>query len=352
MKSIFSQKSSAPGVDLGNRWAKLVQLQPKRKKTELASLGRFLWKQEENQNRAMAASKMNDIWNNLGISEKKVVSALAGHGVIIKHFSLSAQNQDMDSAIKQHARDYNFPFDLNEVYLDYQFLDTDSDGQSIKTVLVASKMSVVDDIREFFQTASLSLNIVDIEGFALCNCFEFNYPERASEPAYILDIGSTSSIFAVYAQGYPQFIRDMSIGGEQITRIIAQGLDVDLTSAERIKLSGTDQTDTQNWSKVTREIRDTFASWTDDVQRLITLYQNAQEHGTKEEVSKLYLAGGGSLLPGIKEAFAKELNLEVEHINPLRNISYSERYFDPAYLDSSGPQFAVATGLALRGVEG
>ena len=345
MKIPSSKKGGGTGLDLGQRWAKLVKLQPRRKQTLLSRLGRIAWHKEEKEDGGKMAAKLSGVWNGLGLKDKKVISALAGHGVIIKHIDIPGQNQDMDGYVRQQAQEY-IPFDLNEVYLDYQFLDTDKGGQAVKTILVASKKTMIEELRNLFNSASLSLSIVDVEGFALSNCFEFNYPERMSESSYILDIGSTSSIFCVYSRGYPLFIRDLHLGGEHITDKIRRNFNIHHTEAEQLKLEGLDQSDKPGKERVQRDIRNTFISWTEDIQRLITLHRNSEEKGA----DKIYLAGGGSLYPGLKETIAEELNLETEHLNPWRNISYDERAFDAGYLRSCAPQYAVATGLALRGL--
>ncbi|MCF8030442.1 MAG: type IV pilus assembly protein PilM [Desulfohalobiaceae bacterium] len=348
MQIFSSKKGSDAGLDLGQHWAKLVQLQPKRKQTVLSRIGRLVWDKEEKEDDAKMAAKLSQMWDSLAIKEKRVISALAGHGVIIKYIDLPGQTQDTEGYVRQQAQEY-IPFDLSEVYLDHQFLDTDTSGQSMKTVLVASKKTMIDELRNLFRSASLSLGIVDVEGFALSNCFEFNYPEQVSELSYILDIGSTSSIFCVYSRGYPLFIRDLSIGGDQITEKIRRHFNVQHSEAEQIKLQGLDQTDRSGKERVEKDIKNTLVSWTQDIQRLITLHKNS-EQGQEQGAGKLYLAGGGSLYPGLKETVAEELNMTVQHLNPLRNITYDERTFDAAYIRSCAPQYAVATGLAIRGL--
>jgi type IV pilus assembly protein PilM len=67
-------------------------------------------------------------------------------------------------------------------------------------------------------------------------------------------------------------------------------------------------------------------------------------------VDKLYLSGGCSLFGGIDRFFEEKLGVEVEILNPFRNIKIS-RKFDRDYIESIAPQAAVAVGLALRRLE-
>jgi len=65
-----------------------------------------------------------------------------------------------------------------------------------------------------------------------------------------------------------------------------------------------------------------------------------------KSISKVILSGGGSLTKGLMDKISKNFSAEVVYGNP---FSKTEA---PAFLDSvlknSGPEFAVAVGLALR----
>jgi type IV pilus assembly protein PilM len=68
-----------------------------------------------------------------------------------------------------------------------------------------------------------------------------------------------------------------------------------------------------------------------------------------QEVEKIVLSGGISLLPGLRERFQEKLNKDAEIANPFSHI------FFPPILDETlrkmGPSYAVALGVALRGLE-
>ena len=63
-------------------------------------------------------------------------------------------------------------------------------------------------------------------------------------------------------------------------------------------------------------------------------------------ISKVILSGGGSLLKGLKEVTENNFRAEVEIGHPFSKVGA------PAFLDkvlmATGPEFAVALGLALR----
>ncbi len=71
------------------------------------------------------------------------------------------------------------------------------------------------------------------------------------------------------------------------------------------------------------------------------------ESRTVTSVGKMYLSGGGSSFPGMRETLAAILGIEVENWDPLRTITLGEG-LDPVKVKAVSSQLAVAVGLALR----
>ena len=72
----------------------------------------------------------------------------------------------------------------------------------------------------------------------------------------------------------------------------------------------------------------------------------AYERKYQKTVSKVILSGGGSQLKGFFEAARMNFTCEVELGNPFNKVE------SPAFLENvlktTGPEFAIAVGLALR----
>ena len=350
MKLFRGNRKTACGLDLGHRWAKLVRLKPARKKAALDRMARMPWRRDDWDQKDQAASKIKSLWKNTELQNKTVITSLAGHAVIIKRMDLPAsETKNLEETIYKQAKQY-IPFDVNDVYLDFQILGPGREAESKNVVLVASKQKMVQDLQDIFQKSDLGIQVVDVDGFALSNCFEFNYPEMVPESSYILDIGGGHSIFCVYSQNKPLFIRDIGFGGDQLTERISETLQMNTAEAEKTKLSRLKSLESQTKKKVQSELENILISWADEIQRLINLYQNSQQDDAPA-AKRLYLAGGGSLTAGLADILSEELDLEVSYLNPWRNVSCDEYAFDTSYLQSAGPQFAVAVGLALRTVQ-
>jgi type IV pilus assembly protein PilM len=69
----------------------------------------------------------------------------------------------------------------------------------------------------------------------------------------------------------------------------------------------------------------------------------------EEKVSRMYLSGGGSLIPNLLDYLKRRLGVPIELLNPFKNIVYDPTIFGPEGADVVGPILVQACGLALRG---
>jgi type IV pilus assembly protein PilM len=344
--NLFAKKQPSCGLDLGGKWAKFVCLGSSRQGAKLQKMGRLVWRPNDWDKHADAAQRIRNLFSSMEVKNKVIVTSMAGHAVIIKRVALTKNKaKSVDENIHKEAKQY-IPFDINDVYLDYQQTGPGKEEGTENVILVASKKKMVQELQEVLHKADLGVSIVDVDAFALSNCFEFNYPEFTGEPCYLLDIGSQQSIFCVYWQNQPIFIREVGFGGQQVTDRLANTLNINKSDAEKLKLNGPASLEEELRVEASREMDEVFKSWAGELERLIDFYRNSVEEAKTAE--RLFLAGGGSLLNGLRSAFAKQLDFEVQYLDPWKKIDKDFQSFDKNYLQSVGPQFAVAVGLALR----
>ncbi|MFA6809718.1 MAG: pilus assembly protein PilM, partial [Desulfoplanes sp.] len=173
----LQKKSTACGLDLGSSWLKTVCFCKDKQGVMLERIGRLaLPFQSKGDARAMgqAAKRLHTA---LAIKDKVVTSSLRGHEVIVKHMQLPVV-KDMRGAVEREAKE-QIPFDLGDLYLDFQIVNSeDKKARKADVMVVATKKKVVADLEQTLQQAGLSLAVVDVDAFALSNCFGFNYPEH------------------------------------------------------------------------------------------------------------------------------------------------------------------------------
>jgi type IV pilus assembly protein PilM len=340
----LQKKSTACGLDLGSSWLKTVCFCKDKQGVMLERIGRLaLPFQSKGDARAMgqAAKRLHTA---LAIKDKVVTSSLRGHEVIVKHMQLPVV-KDMRGAVEREAKE-QIPFDLGDLYLDFQIVNSeDKKARKADVMVVATKKKVVADLEQTLQQAGLSLAVVDVDAFALSNCFGFNYPEH-TDPAYLLDIGASQSILGVYDQGRPFFFREIGFGGHQITQIISRQLDVSLSEAEALKIKGSEGLQKEKCIELQSIISESCTNWCREIKRVDHFYQTSTN--VTSLPSHLYLSGGGSLLPGVSAFLARELKLEVTYLDPWRKANVDSNNFDPLFVKAIGPQFVIASGLALR----
>ncbi len=313
----------------------------------LESFGRVPWS-SMNLDGPGQGQKIKVLWEHLGLRDKNVSSCMTGSSVIVKRIFFNAgPPKKLEQKIRDQASKH-IPHDLDDVYLDYQILEQSGKPGTVEVMLVAGKKKVVQELIKVMEHSGLSLKIADVDAFALSNCFEFNYPELAQEPSYLLDIGGNKSIFTIFWNRQPGFFREMSFGGRQLTDIIARSLDIGEMEAEKIKILGPSSQEKLDIPEITKQMYTSIKSWAAEVKRLMEFCRNSLPE--VEQPRNIFLSGGGSLFNGIDAVFQEHLGIETRHLDPWKSLQTSINDFDYKYLDSVKPQFAVATGLALRGI--
>ena len=347
--ALWPKKRGACALDLGSSWIKAVRLMPGKADPQLERLGRVPWPDHEKEGVSANAQRLQQLWQTLELKDKVVTSSMAGHAVIVKRVRFAKEKiRYLASEVHKEAKQY-IPFDINDVYLDFQDLGPDEeDPESHQVLLVASKKKMVHEVQSVFSAAGLGISVLDVDGFALANCFTFNYPEWSEKPTYLLDIGAQQSVFCVCVEGRPLFLREIALGGNQMTERLSRVLEISKFEAEKLKINGPEEGNTTQLDLVQKTLHKVFVEWTQEIRRMLTFYQSSESGGLM--ASRMLLAGGGSLISGVSEHFAEYMDMDVGYLDPFRRIKISAQAFDGEYLKNTGPQFAVGTGLALRQV--
>jgi type IV pilus assembly protein PilM len=279
------------------------------------------------------------------IKSKNVAAAVSGHSVIVKKVSLPIMTRDeLDEQIRWEAEQY-IPFDVNEVNLDFQILDSVNDDSHMEVLLVAAKKDLIDDYVQVIVEAGLNPVAIDVAAFAVENAFELNYDAANRGTVALVNIGAQVVNINILSNGVPCFTRDITTAGNQYTEEIQKALSISFDEAERIKLGGR-ASDGQD--VVPREVEQAMQSITEtvigEISRSLDFFAATS---ADSRIEKVYLTGGASRVSGLATAFAERTGLAVDTLNPLARMLPSSKY-DQDYLDDMAPGLAVGVGLALR----
>ena len=335
------------GVDIGSHAVKICQLQKAGKGFKLVAVGSTaipagavedgVLQEPEAVGKAIAS-----LLKNLKIKSKRVGISISGYSVIVKKINLESMSDDaLAEYIKAEAEQY-IPFDIDEVYLDFQKLPTKREGSDrIDVMLVAAKREVVNDYLDMLNELKLKTVLVDVDGFALENIWE-STAEKAENVA-LIDIGASKMNINIISEGVSVLARDVVVGSEKLTDQLANALDVDYQQAEKIKL-GLVSAD-ENSTKVGEIFTKICTQWVLEIKKAIDLYL---ANNPDKLLTSLVVSGGGSKVNGLLDFIARETGLKVVHFNPFASMSLDEKKIDRQYLNSIGPEMAIAAGLAIR----
>ncbi len=344
----FTSKSDLViGVDIGSHAIKVCQLKQARKGHSIVALGSVVLPEGAVDDGTLYDAKIvgdsiSTLFKNLKIKNKKIGFSISGYSVIVKKVNLAVMD---DAALEEHimeeAEQY-IPFDIEDVYLDYQDLKNYSgDGDRTDVMLVAAKKEIVDDYLDMIRELNLDPVIVDVDGFALENTYEYNHQKTGN--VALVDIGASKMNINILSNGISVAARDIIVGSRQITEQIQNIFDIEFEDAEALKLGYMAAEDRQQ--EIGQIFTATCTQWVLEIKKAIDLYHS---NHPDQPLTKLFLSGGGAKVNGLTDFLAKETGLSVELFNPFANMTSKKRKIDPNYLDSIAPEMAIATGIALR----
>lgn len=343
----FSKSDLVVGVDIGSHAIKVCQFKQSGKGYSILALGSVVLPEGAVDDGTLnepeiVGEAISNLFKNLKIKNRKVGFSISGYSVIVKKVNLAVMEEtELEKHIMEEAEQY-IPFDIEDVYLDFQDLKTNSgDSDRTDVMLVAAKKEIVDDYLEMLQELKLKPVIVDVDGFALENTYEFNY--QSSENVALVDIGASKMNINILSNGISVVARDIIVGSRQLTEQIQNVFDLDFDEAEALKIGYIAADEKQ------QEIEEIFTStctqWVLEIKKAIDLYHS---NHPDQLLTKLILSGGGSKVNGLTDFLAKETELPVELFNPFTKISYNKKKIDRNYLENIAPEMAIATGIALR----
>jgi len=347
-----SAKKSMVGVDIGSSSVKAVELQGKNNDFQLVSLGyEGLQPDSIVDGQIMelnsVSNAIGNIFNEHKIKTTKVAAGVNGHSVIVKNIVLPQMTEDeLRESFAWHAEEH-IPFDISDVNLDYHV--TGSSADAIHVLMAACKRDKIANVKQAIQLAGKQPVVIDVDAFALQNCYELNYDPQPGQIVALLNIGASTTNINILNGARSVFTRDATFGGNQYTSLLQKELGLTFDQAERVKrgMPMPEGSEHREIDPILDTVSDILAL---EIQKTMDFYRATVEDG-ESAVQKILVSGGGSKLKGLVEFLAKRFEIPAEVFDPFRKIRVDSRGFDPEYMREIVPEMAIAVGLALRGVD-
>ncbi|MBI1984527.1 MAG: type IV pilus assembly protein PilM [Candidatus Wildermuthbacteria bacterium] len=271
------------------------------------------------------------------ITTKQAVFSLPDFSTFFTHFQLPPMSrEELPEAVKFEARKH-VPLPLSEVTFDWKVLEKGpQNGNPYKILLVAVPNEVINQYQEIASLAKLELKAMEAEVFG-CIRSLIGEDKRA---AALLDIGAQSTTVNIVYKKTLRVSHSMDIAGNNLTERISQSLSIDKKNAEEQKIAKGILS--KDFSTILTPLLDIL---------ILEIRKVAEEFLQAEgkNIERVLIAGGSAQLSGLREYFESSIGKPAEIANPFQNLFYPPILEQK--LKTAGPSYAVAVGMALRGLE-
>lgn len=343
---LFFGKKKIVGIDIGTSTIKLAELDVGRGSASLVSFGitptpAQSFASGDIMNVQNIGEAIATLVQQVKTKRQGAACGLGGSSVIVKRISIPKMDENLIAEqIRWEAEQY-VPYDINEVNLGYEILRNSPSSESIDLLLIAAVQAHVFKYAEALQIANLKCDVVDVNGFALANCFKKNYGEMSGQTVALLNVGSSATNMVILENSEITFSRDIAVGGLTYTHDLQKGLNVSLEEAEAIKLSLSSRQAAPQEAQAL--IDATHEAVIEEIKMSIDFFLNSAR---SQNINRCFVTGGGAKTFGFMDRLSK--TLPCEKLDPFFNIKYSNKVFSHDYLEQIRDFSAVVLGLALR----
>lgn len=368
---LFNQDEiSALGIDIGSSAIKIVQVKKKNGQAVLETYGELALGpyaglgvgQAVNLSPDKIAQALTDL-----MKEREVNVTTKKCGISIPFASSLMSVIEMpDVSLKQlavmvplEARKY-IPVPISEVMLDWSIIPKsevrDGDLQDsfpeerfapgqgtnakptlakVDVLIVAIHNETVARYQDIVTKSALEAGFFEIEIFSTMRAVL----DEALRPVMIMDVGAASTKLYVVERGVIRSSHTINRGSQDITLTLSKSLGLSMERAEVIKRQAGLVGDNKSLTEVILLTLDHIFA---EVNNVLLSFEKKYN----KTISKIVLVGGGSTLKGFADLAKSNFKTDVVLADPFNKVSA------PAFLENilkeTGPEFAVAIGLALR----
>lgn len=333
----LTKKKSNIALDIGSYALKVMEVSTAQKAPIIENIGVYELQGSSEEGLSNGLKSLLDTTN---ISAKEVNISIAGSAVVVRFIELPLmQDSELSQALPYEAEKY-LPFDIKDVILDHVVLDKNQKGRKIKVLLVGAKKDFVRGRVSLLKERGLAPNVIDVDSFAIFNVFVKSIPQREREKKTIvlLDIGDQlTNVVVVYGEN-PWMVRDINIGGANMTQALQEQFGVDAATARNLKHNPAGRAE-----EVFTVLKGILQRLADEIKLSFTYYENQYGRG----VDEVYISGGSINLKGAVSILEESVGLKFKQWDPLRPFEINPKISEQT-LNKFRSSLAVCSGLALR----
>ncbi|MDD5674771.1 MAG: type IV pilus assembly protein PilM [Chitinivibrionales bacterium] len=346
-------ESATVGLDIGNHSLKLVKIRNTKDGYFLEACGikelpAGTIEGSEIKNRNALIDAITTLVNQCDPRIVEVVVSMSGHGIISDKFVFKIDPAENAEELILWEAGQRSPFDVDDITLDYKILHRNVQTNEVEVLIIAAKNQIMQNYIDLLYDAGLKPVIVDVDAFAITNCYAFESEGKTDRGTLaLLNIGHNLTSITFIKDGVYHSMRSISTAGEYFSKTLQRNLSISAETAAGL-LKGKSGADTAyNPSLVKQNVE--FAA--EELSAGIDLafsYFKSSEHS--DVIDKIVISGGGAYIPGIAQFLERRHETTVAISNPLNRLVFDPDLFGAVNPQSIAAILTVATGLALRKV--
>lgn len=360
--SIFSGSADnrSVGIDIGTSSIKVVELKQEGGRAVLSTYGALALSQYVEGGKIgqvvsldvpLIVKALKDVLHETNITSTNIVVGIPSASCIIFILQLPAavEEKNLTTVVPLEAKKF-IPVAITDVSLDWYVIPrredsgvesrvlSESGGEATMSVLVVATLNeTLAKYTESLQKAALPLDSLEIEVFSQIR----SVMTRELFPVLIIDIGASKTKLAIVEHGIVETFRLVNRGAQDITLAIGHSLEIPFEKAESLKK------DIGLIPNVEYpHVADIIKVQMSEIFQQANATMLAYEKRYNKNIGKVIFTGGGAMLHGLVDHARQSFSAELAIADPFSKVE--SPVFLAGVLKTTGPEFSVALGLALK----
>jgi len=346
-------ETATVGLDIGNFSLKLAKIVHGRDGKRLVALGiqelpPGTIEGSEIRNRGALIEAISTLVNKCDPSIVEVVISMSGHGIISDRMTFSTESGENTEELILWQAAQRSPFDVDDITLDYTILRRDDPKKEIEVFMVGARNQIMQNYIDLLYDAGLKPVVVDVDAFAVANCYYLSCAEGAPKGTIALvNVGHDLTGVTFIKDGLLHSTRDISTAGTFFNTVLQRNLGVTAEEAAAIIKGRTNRA--MDLSVLWQSIEYAAEELSSGIDLAFSYFKSVEK---SDAIDRIVLSGGGAYIPNIVPFLEKRHDTIVQLSNPLAYLSFDQGLFGNLNPQSISSLLTVAIGLGLRNVAG
>jgi len=346
------------GIDIGNTGIRAAEVQdPEKSNATVLRIGEIALpegavRDGDVQEVNNVANALRQLWKDAGFKTKDVVFGVANHKVLARELAVPKMPiARIRESLPFQVQDL-LPVPVSEALLDF-YPVSEGEGEAgpvIHGLLIAAVKEPIEQKVAAARLAGLNPVGVDLVPFALSRVLLTG--EAAEGTVALMDVGEVTTIVVVARDGVPSFVRIIPAGGSDVTRALADRLDLPIEEAERLKRmvglvaspKAPEGLSTNSYEAVLEIVFSVTSELLSGLRNTLAYFSA----NGGDRVQRILLTGGAGRMPGFSAALAELTRIDVSEGSPLGSLALARGLQDHEP-ETGWQSMAVAVGLASGG---